>query len=101
MDRGRSLRKRNNKNNKNNVSNTNGLSPYPVGTMMMGSEDDSLSGGGGGGDTLTNPDPDPFAVFAVDFTVPPLETSKSTATSKSTSVRRENGWRNFEDYTFL
>jgi hypothetical protein len=81
MDRGRSHRKRNG--NKNSVSNTDGLS----------------GGGAGGEGTLT--DPDPFAVFAVDFMVPPLETSKSTATSKSTSVRRESGWRNFEDYTCL
>ena len=55
-----------------------------------------------GGDTLT--DPDPFAVFVVDFTIPPLnETSKSSATARSMGVRpsRESGWRNFEDYEFI
>ena len=95
MDGGRCHRKRNNNNN-NNVSPT---SPFP---FPVGSEDESMSGGGGSGDTLTNPDPDPFAVFAVDFTVPPLETSKSTAnTARSMGVRRENRWKNFEDYTYL
>lgn len=100
MDRGgRCHRKRNNSNN--NVLHTDGAGPCPV--TGTSEDDDSLSGGGAGGDTLTDPDPDPFGVFAVDFTIPPLETSKSTstATSKSMGVRRENGWRNFEDYAYL
>ena len=90
MDRGRSRR-----NSNNNVSNTDG----GLGPVTM-SEDESLSGAGGGGDTLT--DPDPFAVFAIDFTVPPpLETSKSTTVAKSMGVRRENRSRNFEDYVYI
>jgi hypothetical protein len=63
-------------------------------TTVGSKESLSLSGGG---DTLT--DHDPFAVFAVDFTIPPPdEMSKSTTTAKSMGVRRESGWRNFEDY---
>jgi hypothetical protein len=54
----------------------------------------------GGGDTLT--DRDPFAVFAIDFTIPPLDKkSKSTTTPRSMGVRRESGWRNFEDYAYI
>jgi uncharacterized membrane protein YciS (DUF1049 family) len=67
--------------NNNNISrNTDG----PV--TMVGSEDSlSLSGGG---DTLT--DPDPFAVFAVDLTIPPLdETSKSTTIAVDGRTSRE------------
>jgi hypothetical protein len=79
----------------NNVSNTT----YGPVTMVAseGSLSPTLSGGG---DTLT--DSDPFAVFAVDFTVPPLdEKTKSTTPSKSMGVRRGNGWRNFEDYDYI
>jgi hypothetical protein len=94
----KSHRKRNSNNNNNNnnyvSNNTNGPA------TMVGSED-SL-GGGVGGDTLT--DPDPFAAFAVDFTIPPLEElSNSTTTVKSMGVRhgRESGWRNLEDYEYV
>jgi hypothetical protein len=82
----------------NNDSNTVSNAAYgPV--KMVGSEEESLSPSGGG-DTLT--DPDPFAVFAVDFTIPPLdELPKPTTTAKSISVRRGNGWRNFEDYDYI
>jgi hypothetical protein len=100
MDHGRrSHRKRND--NSYNVSSTDG-GPCPV-TTMVGSEDESLSGGGGGGggDTLRDPDPDPFALFAVDFTIPPVEASKSAAAAKSMGVRRESRWRKFEDYAYL
>jgi hypothetical protein len=63
---------------------------------MVGSEEENLSLNGGG-DTLTDPDP-----FAVDFKILPLDRmSKSTTTAKSKGVRRENGWRNFEDYVYL
>lgn len=89
MNRGGSHRKRNDDNNVSNID------PYPA--TMMGSEEESLSAGGG--DTSLT---DPFAVFAVDFTVPPLEMSKSTTTTaKSMGARRENGWRNFEDYDYI
>ena len=84
-------------NNNNSVSNT---TYGPV--RMVGSEEGSLSPSlSGGGDTLTNPDP--FAVFAVDFTIPSLdEMSKSTTTTpNSMGVRRGSGWRNFEDYDFI
>jgi hypothetical protein len=80
LNRGGSHRKRDDDDS--NVSNTDG--PYP---------EESL-----GADTSMT---DPFAVFAVDFTVPPLEMSKSTITAKSMGVRRENGWRNFEDYDYI
>lgn len=104
MDRCASHRKRNGSNNV--LSNTDGAYERPV-TMGWVSSEDTLSAGGGGGgeDTLT----DPFAAFAVDFTIPPLEMSKSTAATATTArplsarPRREygNGWRNFEDYAYL
>jgi len=69
--------KRNNNNNNNHNNNVSNNINGPV--TMVGSED-SL-GGGVGGDTLT--DPDPFAAFAVDFTIPPLEEmSNFTITAK-------------------
>jgi len=82
-------------NDNNSVSNT---TYGPV--AMVGSEGSLSPTLSGGGDTLTNPDP--FAVFAVNFTIPPVdEMSKSTTTSKSMGVRRGNGWRNFEDYDYI
>lgn len=103
MDRCASHRKRADSNNVLS-SNTDGAYERPV-TMGWVSSEDTLSAGGGGEDTLT----DPFAAFAVDFTVPPLEMSKSTAATATTArplsarPRREhgNGWRNFEDYAYL
>ena len=92
---------------KKNVSNTT-KRPHgglPV-TTMVGSEEESSSlNGGEDRDTLTPTDPDPFAVLAVDFTIPPLETSYSTTPTPTTpttsDVRRGREWRNFEDYDFI
>ena len=83
---------------------------------MVGSEESlslslSLSGSGGSrdADPNPNPNPDPFAMFAVDFTIPPLEDLSKSATPTTTAttaksmgmLRREDGWRNLEDYEYL
>jgi hypothetical protein len=101
LDRGSHHKCNNNNNNSNNNnSNNNNVSRNTDGPVTMGSEEENLSLSGGG-DTST--DSDPFAVFAVDFTRPPLvEMSKTaTTTAKSTDVCCEAGWRNFEDYEYL
>ena len=101
MDRAASHRSSSKKKNVSNTISNRRRGGLPV-TTMVGSEEESssLNGGGGDRDTLTPTDPDPFAVLAaVDFTIPRLEMSNSTTPTPTTSdVRREKGWRYFEDY---